>query len=521
MKNILEDITKQQTQRRVSVGDGKVSQWLQDTGKTKTTFAHAVPQNTPANATSFGYRLQTQDFAPGNRFEDPPRDNTHEVLMTSRQRPEISSTTKVRHRSDAALFGQALLENRLPKPKILTFDGDARRYKIFMASFLTNIDRMLDEGDDQMKLTLLLQHCEGDALDQIEDCVMMPSDKGYAEALQRLETTFGKNHLIARSYIDGVTRGGPIKLNDVEAIVRLSNDMRKCRNVLSQLDFTSDLDASGTLESIIARLPDNIQIQWVRKASKILDSGRSATFKDLSLFIEERAKEYSCQFGQSYAERKNAASNKSKPSDANTTNKSNQRKRNITTLATSTSTGETSMAGPSQSAASTTTSSVSISSKPICLKCGKTGHFIARCIRFKKMSLDEKRAEVKKHNLCFCCLKQGHGSAQCERTCPVCQKKHHYHLHEDSANKQDDKKQAASTDVVSLSTFKANGRASLGILRVRVQSSGKEVQCLALVDSGCNQTLLRRRVADELGIKGSPYVYTMNTMNGRASHDEI
>ena len=93
--------------------------------------------------------------------------------------------------------------------------------------------------------------------------------------------------------------------------------------MLSQLDFTSDLDASGTLESIIARLPDTFQIQWVRKASKILDSGRNATFKDLSLFVEERAKEYSCQFGQSYAERMNAASklkshesrNKSKPDE--------------------------------------------------------------------------------------------------------------------------------------------------------------------------------------------------------------
>ena len=137
------------------------------------------------------------------------------------------------------------------------------------------------------------------------------------------------------------------------------------------------------------------------------------------------------------------------------------------------------------------------------------------------MSLEDKRAAVKKHNLCFCCLKQGHGSASCDRTCPVCQKKHHYHLHEDSANKQDDKKQAASTDVVSLSTFKPNGRASLGILRVRVHSNGKDVHCLALVDSGCNQTLLRRSVADKLQIKGSPYAYTMNTMNGRASHDEI
>ena len=221
---------------------------------------------------------------------------------------------------------------------------------------------------------------------------------------------------------------------------------------------------------------------------KILNQGREPSFADLTTFVAERAEEYSSKYGQSLADRK-MASSKIKPNDSNASNKPSQKKRNITTLATSASTGEASTAGPSESAASTNASSTaSSSSKPVCLECGKTGHYIARCIKFKKMSLDDKRSAVKKHNLCFRCLKQGHGSANCDRLCPVCQKKHHYHLHEDSPSKPDDKKQAASTEVVSLSTFKPNGRASLGILRVCIQANGNEVQCLALVDSGCNQT---------------------------------
>ena len=417
--------------------------------------------------------------------------------MKSRPRTEIPVSGEAR--ADAALFGQALRENRLPKPKILTFDGDAKRYKIFMASFLTNIDRMLDEDDAQMKLTLLLLHCEGDALDQIKDCVMMPADKGYVEALQRLEKPFGKNHLIARSYIEGFTSGGPAKLNDVNALVRLSNDMRKCRKVLSQLDFTSDLNASGTLELILSRLTDTFQLQWVRKARKILYSSRSETFNDLSMFVEERAKEYSCQFGQSYAERKNASAQE-KPHDSNSHVKQNQSRMNITTLATSTSEEESSTAGPSNNTTSTTStpSTTGSASKPVCLECGKRGHFIARCIKFKKMSLDDKRASVKNHNLCLCCLKDGHGSAQCDRSCPICQKKHHYHLHEEAPGKQDDNKQAACRDVISLYTLTKNGLVSSGVLRVRVQANCKDVQCLALIDSGCNKTLLRRKVADKL-----------------------
>ena len=519
MKNILEDFTKQreEAQEQDSTGGVKVLQWLEDAGKTKRAIAPQVPLNTPANFNQRGYRPTAQDFAPWYGPERATQNNEKEVTLNSRQRPETFSTTHDRNRSDAALFGQALLENRLPKPKILTFDGDSKRYKMFMASFLTNVDKILGADDDQMKLTLLLQQCTGKALDLIEDCVMLSPERGYAKALEKLERRFGKSHQIARSYIDGVKTGGIVKLNDVEALVQLADDMEKCQTVLSELNFKSDLDSTGTIESILARLPDSFQTKWVSRSVKILNQGREPTFADLTMFVVERAEEYSSKYGQSFAERK-LSSSKAKTNDTYTNNKPNQKKRNITTFAASTSTGQPSTAGLSKNEATSTSSS---SNKPMCLECGKTGHFIARCIRFKKMSLEDKRSAVKKHNLCFCCLKQGHGSAQCERTCPICQKKHHYHLHEDSTSKHDDKKTAASTDVVSLSTFKPNGRASLGVLKVRVQANGKESQCLALVDSGCNQTLLRRRVADELGIKGSPYVYTMNTMNGKASHNEI
>ena len=48
-------------------------------------------------------------------------------------------------------------------------------------------------------------------------------------------------------------------MNDVEAIVQLADDMEKCQTVLSQLKFASDLDSTGTLRSIVERLPDCLQ----------------------------------------------------------------------------------------------------------------------------------------------------------------------------------------------------------------------------------------------------------------------
>ena len=84
--------------------------------------------------------------------------------------------------------------------------------------------------------------------------------------------------MIARSYIDGVTKGGLIKPNDVKALIKLADDMRKCQNVLAELRFASDLDSTGTIESIMDRLPETLQNQWVKRSNKILDDGREPTF---------------------------------------------------------------------------------------------------------------------------------------------------------------------------------------------------------------------------------------------------
>ena len=70
-----------------------------------------------------------------------------------------------------------------------------------------------------MKVTLWLQLCECDALDKIEDCVMMTADKGYADALQRFDKTFGNRYMIARFYIEGFTRVSPVNIIKVNALI--------------------------------------------------------------------------------------------------------------------------------------------------------------------------------------------------------------------------------------------------------------------------------------------------------------
>ena len=74
--------------------------------------------------------------------------------------------------SDAALFSRALMEQRLPTPKQLEFDGNPKTFKAFLASFKTNIESKLtanNDADAALKLTYLLQHCTAKAKDLIDD----------------------------------------------------------------------------------------------------------------------------------------------------------------------------------------------------------------------------------------------------------------------------------------------------------------------------------------------------------------
>ena len=99
---------------------------------------------------------------------------------------------------------------------------------------------------------------------------MLDAEDGFNTAMAKLEKRYGQSHLIAQSYIDSVTKGPAVKANDVEALVKLANAMSKCETVLNQLKFTSDLDSSGTLESIVDRFPDFMQAKWMEKVSKML-----------------------------------------------------------------------------------------------------------------------------------------------------------------------------------------------------------------------------------------------------------
>ncbi|XP_045214465.2 uncharacterized protein LOC123564751 [Mercenaria mercenaria] len=153
----------------------------------------------------------------------------------------------------------------LPKPELLTFSGNPADYCKFIKNFETNIEMRLK--DNRLKLSYLVQFCNGDARRSIEDCVVLPSDEGYVRAKQILQGRYGKPHLVARSHVERLIDGSPVKPKDVQGLMNLSLDMEKCQITLSQIGFVSDINNTENLKKIVRRLPMHIRSKWAERAS--------------------------------------------------------------------------------------------------------------------------------------------------------------------------------------------------------------------------------------------------------------
>ena len=86
----------------------------------------------------------------------------------------------------------------IPKPEILTFNGDPVMYYKFIRCFETHVQDRI--SDSSLRLSYVIQYCTGEAKESIEDCVIQEPTEGYQRARKILEKRYGRPHIIARSY---------------------------------------------------------------------------------------------------------------------------------------------------------------------------------------------------------------------------------------------------------------------------------------------------------------------------------
>ena len=199
-----------------------------------------------------------------------------------------SETSDVTSRDEAFQHLARTLQEgfNLPKPELLTSNGTSTDYCKFTSNFDTNIGSRV--SDDRLRLSFLIQYCNGEAKSCIEDCVLL--------------SRYGRPHVIARSYIDKLVDGPQIKTSPTDGLLRLALEMQKCEITLSKLGFASDVNNTENLRRIVKRLPMHVRAKWVDVAHSINEPasgrlGREPTFSDLAKFVDEKSRVASSMYG--------------------------------------------------------------------------------------------------------------------------------------------------------------------------------------------------------------------------------
>ncbi|XP_053389199.1 uncharacterized protein LOC128552201 [Mercenaria mercenaria] len=382
----------------------------------------------------------------------------------------------------------------LPKPELLRFSGSTLEYCKFVNNFETNIECSV--RDDMLRLSYLIQYCDGEANSAIEDCVLLSPSEGYKRARDILYSRYGRPHNIARTYVDKIVNGHSLKASDTNGLSDLALEMRKCEITLSQLGFKSDIDNTDNLRRIVRRLPMHVRGKWVDIAHSITEFGREPGFSDLVKFVEEKARIATSLYGLDLANEKSHGkivedrTFKSKPSLA-------PRRNNVVSFATN-STVNNSMCKPSRK----------------CYCCSGSCKDLASCTKFTAMNLNDREQFVKKNRLFFNCLKGKHFSNVCRKPtgCNVteCKSRQHFLLHSWVVSKSDHTDQQFIVNCATeIGSYVKN---CLGIIPVLVRGkSGTYCKTYALLDEGADQTLCDERLLKTLNLPSKPVTFKMST----------
>ena len=261
---------------------------------------------------------------------------------------------------------------------------------------------------------------------------------GYYHALHLSKEKYGKAHIIARSFIDSLTKGEPIRVNDAKGLVHLSEGMQKCELTLFKLGYMSDLHSTETIRAIIKRLPFDLRKKWVERAATIIESNQEPNFSHLRIFIHSRARVPSSVYGEELAnDSKAKAQTKSKAHNSNN-------KRRGTTLVTQSSGSPTQVETRIGAVAHVKLDNeqgqtdVKRNTRKGCVLCNEN-QLIAKCPKFIEYSILDRRNCVRENKICFNCLRYGHMAKGClkKQQCTQCKGKHNDLVHDPEFRKRD------------------------------------------------------------------------------------
>ncbi|XP_055605881.1 uncharacterized protein LOC129754048 [Uranotaenia lowii] len=353
-----------------------------------------------------------------------------------------------------------------------SFSGDPTDWPMFIANYeYTTATCGYSNGENMLRL----QHClKGHALQTVRSRLVHPA--AVPQVIEALRLRYGRADFLINTLLQKVRAIPVIRSDKLEALVDYGDAVQALCDHIEAANEPAHLVNPQLLQELVEKLPTEQRMLWAAY-KRDLQGVDLRTFGDYMTVVAKDALGV-ISFNNNVNK---LDKQKSKPKGyINAHAESND--------------------SSSEQHNEEITEDKQVS-KLECRCCGKSGHRLRECYRFKGLLVEERWNIVKALRLCYACL-SSHGRRACRSgiSCDVvgCNYRHHPLLHNPKESK------IQMTHFADHHTHRAEDSPTLfRIVPVTVYGASTSVETYAFLDEGSDLTLVEVSLAQQLGLQGS------------------
>lgn len=375
------------------------------------------------------------------------------------------------------------------------FSGKIRDYPAFIAHYKTHVE--MQYGKDPYALL--------NCLDASAQTVVNPVIDNYDDMMKRLDEKYGRPEKQVDSIIQQIKSINRVAEGDTKSMIHMIETVEMCWLDLKRLNLESEMNTTTMISDIEKLLPELQKREWT------LHKPEKAEFTHLKDFLvkEKQAIEYMTEDIRNANKHTKSRVNfagiaeeepvESTNAIVNLLEKQLESHNQLMKIMT-----QTMAKVPTDKHVNTYDRSNRSGVNHRCWFHKSNGHDTVECSSFAALENQERVAAIRRNGACFCCLKTGHISRQCQEKIQCgetdqnnqpCMRYHHKLLH--TAHVEG----LVFHNAVHVVNADRNGRRNQAILMIT--SLKIKSHCIgALWDPGANTTLITHRAAQRLYLKG-------------------
>ena len=392
---------------------------------------------------------------------------------------------------------------KLDAPK---FGGELTEFPSFKRDYKIHMEPVYGTDPYALKKCLF-----GDALSAIQG-----NDDDFTAMMARLELKYGRPDRLADAVVTKLKRLKVVGEGEDEKFIQMVDTVENCWLEMQRLDLKAEMSNVTIVSEIEKLLPKTILREWVIQKEEFQLSTSKDQFPDFLKFLlrERMAIEYMSKGSMRKSKELKANTNlvergneesKSESSTIELLLQSQKQSEEALRKAVEGLTQVIQAVGDTRSTASSYNRSDSTNKK--CWLHDTNNHDIEHCSAFTSQQMKQRIDTLKKNGACFCCLKKGHLSRQCLNKKPcntthegqVCNRFHHPIVHQAYA-------EGTLFHVTTTTINKPPTRNT--ILMISSVSCNNQL-LTTFWDPGSNTSLITRRAANLLGLKGKQVTLTI------------